>query len=133
MFSLMLRLPSSPNSIKHLEVFVRDLADRYPIGPDKYPNLLISLTEAVNNAICHGNKYDEKKYVNIALEEKTKGLAIRVSDEGPGFNPVEVPDPTIKENIAKLGGRGVFLIRQLSDNVHFLNEGRTIEMHFDFQ
>jgi serine/threonine-protein kinase RsbW len=129
----MLRLPSSPNSIKHIEVFAQDLADRYPIGPEKYPNLLISLTEAVNNAICHGNKYDEKKYVNIALREKLKGLAIRVSDEGPGFNPVDVPDPTTSENISKLGGRGVFLIRQLSDNVHFLNEGRTIEMHFNWQ
>jgi serine/threonine-protein kinase RsbW len=113
-------------------VFVEDLSARYPIGQDQYANLLISLTEAVNNAICHGNKYDEKKYVDIALQEKAKGVAIRVSDEGPGFNPVDLPDPTTKENITKLGGRGVFLIRQLSDTVNFLNNGRTIEMHFNW-
>lgn len=128
----MLRLPSTPNSIKDIEIFVQDLATRYPLGPEIYPNVLISLTEAVNNAICHGNKYDEKKFVNIAIKEKSRGFAIRVSDEGPGFNPVEVPDPTTKENITKLGGRGVFLIRQLSDNVQFLNKGRTIEMHFNW-
>ena len=132
MFNLMLQLPSSPNAIRRVENFVQELADKYMLSPEVYPNVLISLTEAVNNAICHGNRYDEKKFVNIALMETWSGIAIRVSDEGTGFNPVNIPDPTTKENITKLGGRGVFLIRELADDVNFLNEGRTVEMHFLF-
>ena len=130
MFTIMLTLPSSPSAIKRVELFVQDLANKYPLGEDKYPNVLISLTEAVNNAICHGNQYDEKKLVNIAFKETSKGFAIRVSDEGTGFNPIHIPDPTKNENVSKLGGRGVFLIKALSDKVCYLNDGRTVEMYF---
>lgn len=127
----MLQLPSSPHAIERLELFVQDLASKYPLSAEKYPNVLISLTEAVNNAICHGNQFDQNKYVNIALKDTSGGFAIRVSDEGIGFNPTKVPDPTTKDNISKLGGRGVFLIKELADTVNFLNEGRTVEMYFD--
>jgi serine/threonine-protein kinase RsbW len=127
----MLRIRSSPNSICRIESFVKDVAERYNIGQDKYPNILISLTEAVNNAILHGNGQDENKYVNIHLKKITGGVALRVSDEGNGFNPHAVPDPTLPENLECCGGRGVFLIRQLSDKVLFYNNGSTVEMHFN--
>lgn len=131
MFKHMLQLPSSPLAIERVELFVQDLASKYALSHEKYPNVLISLTEAVNNAICHGNQYDENKFVNIAIMDTAEGFAIRVSDEGIGFNPINVPDPTTKENISKLGGRGVFLIKELADTVNFLNEGRTVEMYFE--
>jgi len=97
----LLTLPSSTKSISKLEEFIQCVAKEHNICEDKFPDILISLTEAVNNAIVHGNKNDENKYVSIILSKTTKGLSFQVSDEGPGFNPKS-----------------------------FLNEGRTVEMHF---
>lgn len=128
----MLRLPSHPQSISKVEPFVKKIAARYSISKDKYPNILISLTEAVNNAITHGNKNDQQKFVNIKLKESKSGLFIRVKDEGCGFNPEGLPDPTAPENLECCGGRGVFLIKELTDKVKYLDNGCTVEMHFKF-
>ena len=126
----MLRIASAPGNIDQVEIFAKNLAERFDIAADKYPNVLISLTEAVNNAIVHGNKGDEEKIVSIYLRETDKGFTIRVCDQGEGFNPHSVPDPTSPENIQLVGGRGVFLIKELTDKVFYLDEGRTIEMFF---
>lgn len=101
------------------------------VRQELYPNILISLTEAVNNAIRHGNNLDETKKVEIRLVKKQPNrLCLQVSDEGCGFNINEVKDPTTNENVFRIGGRGVFLIRELADEVHFLNNGSTVEMAF---
>jgi serine/threonine-protein kinase RsbW len=92
--------------------------------------MLISLTEAVTNAITHGNHYDENKVVQINLQKKSDTIAIRVSDQGRGFDPANVPDPTCEENICKCGGRGVFLMQRLCDQIQYKDNGRTVEMHF---
>lgn len=104
--------------------------EQYRIQPDLHCNILVSLTEAVNNAMIHGNCGDESKNVHIKLKKQRNTLAIQVSDEGRGFDPASIPDPTAPENITECGGRGVFLIQQLSDNVHFRNNGSTVEMLF---
>ncbi len=125
-----LKLPSSTQSICRLEEFIQCVASQYNICQDKFPDILISLTEAVNNAIIHGNQENENKYVHIVLDETSKGLAFTVHDEGPGFNPLNLPDPTSPEQLECCGGRGVFLMNQLADEVRYLNDGRTVEMHF---
>ena len=125
-----LTLPSSTKSINQLEEFIKCIAKEHSICAEKFPDILISLTEAVNNAIIHGNKNDEKKYVNILLNKTSKGISFKVSDEGTGFNPTSIPDPRAEENLGCCGGRGVFLMKELSDEIAFLNEGRTVEMHF---
>lgn len=123
-------LKSDPKKISEVEIFVKKIAASFEINEDIYPNILISVTEAVNNAIIHGNQKDLDKKVTILLKKSETALTIIVSDEGPGFDPESIPDPTLDENIDKLGGRGVFLIYQLSDLVTFQNEGRTVEMKF---
>lgn len=129
--TLVLKLPSEPSSIGAVESFVKDLVSRFDIKQEKYPNILISLTEAVNNAIIHGNNHDHQKYVNIRLNKSDNILSFRVSDEGNGFNHIDLPDPTAPENIECCGGRGVFLIKHLSDRVLFYNNGSTVEMQFN--
>lgn len=126
----MLRLSSEPNSIAKVEQFVTKLVRRYRLNDDQHGNILISLTEAVNNAIIHGNCEDRDKKVSISLREGKNKLAIQVSDEGCGFDYKQVPDPTKEENICKCGGRGVFLMQHLSDQLSFRNGGRTVEMQF---
>lgn len=130
MTALTLKLASHPNSISEVEPFVQRIVTRYRISKEKYPNILISLTEAVNNAISHGNKNDKSKYVNIGLTKVQSKICIKVEDEGCGFNPETVPDPTAPENVGCCGGRGVFLIKELSDDVRYERNGCVVEMFF---
>lgn len=127
----MLKLSSNPRNIALVESFVERIVKQYQLNQDLYGNILITLTEAVNNAIIHGNRKDESKTVQIQLRKRSNCLAIRVTDEGRGFDVREIPDPTAPENLLKVGGRGVFLMQQLSDAVEFHNEGRTVEMQFN--
>lgn len=125
-----LRLKSHPQSVAKIEPFVKELTAVLRIRQEKFPDILISLTEAVNNAITHGNKNDQNKFVNIKVHENNNRLCVSVKDEGCGFNPEVIPDPTAPENLECCGGRGVFLIKELSDKVHYSDNGCTVEMHF---
>jgi len=130
-FTYMLKLSSNPCNIAVIESFVDKLAQQYALQPDTYGNILISLTEAVNNAIIHGNRNDESKTVHVHLKKQQNTLAIVVSDEGAGFDYDNLPDPTCPDNLLKVGGRGVFLMHKLSSQIRFFNNGSTVEMQFN--
>lgn len=123
-------LKSCSQSICQLEDLVTQLSKEYHITTDKYPDILISLTEAVNNAIIHGNLSDEKKMVRIEWRHTGQALSFRVTDEGAGFDPQAVPDPTAQENISCCGGRGVYLMRQLADEVSYCDKGSQVTISF---
>lgn len=123
-----MKLPSHPSCICEVETFVRDLVERLHIDENLYPNILICLTEAVNNAIIHGNRLDEQKEIHVSCHEKEHEIQFIISDEGNGFDPFQLPDPTSKERIETEGGRGVFLMQQLTDEIHFLDQGRTVKL-----
>lgn len=124
--------PSHPDSIVKVESFVEGLRDRYSIKDDVFGNILISITEAANNAIIHGNKCEDDKEVIIDAEynDGSNVLIFRVKDQGDGFDFNNLPDPTSPENLEKISGRGVFLMKQLSDWVIFSDEGSTVELQF---
>ena len=126
----MLKLASDPKNVARVESFVEHLVDKYGISHDVYGNILISLTEAVTNAIIHGNDNDESKTVQVRLKKQKNKLAFLISDEGGGFDFDNLPDPTAPENLLKIGGRGVFLMKQLSDDVVFYDNGSTVEICF---
>lgn len=125
-----IKLVSEPQSVAQVEPFVDELAQRYNLAPDVHGNILISLTEAVTNAILHGNNCDCNKSVSISLRRHRDALSIQVSDEGPGFNPEHIPDPTCPEFLERCGGRGLYLMQNLSDECRFSENGRTVEMRF---
>lgn len=125
-----LKISSTPTSIKKVETYVQSLCSRLNIKDDMHCNILISLTEAVNNAIRHGNNLDSNKFVLVESGLEKKTLSVVISDEGKGFDPEALADPTAEENIYECGGRGVFLIKQLADDVHFLNNGSTVKLAF---
>jgi serine/threonine-protein kinase RsbW len=129
----MLSISSNPNNILEVESYLKKLDFDFSFDSEKYADILISLTEAVNNAIIHGNKGDESKYVHIHVREKGNGISFCVTDEGIGFNPGRVPDPTCAENIECCGGRGVFIMKALSDEIVFDNNGRSVEMYFNLK
>ena len=125
-----IRMTSNPRNVEKVTTFVENLANTFRLAPDTYGNVLISLTEAVNNAIIHGNKRDESKTVEVRTMQRNGSLAITVKDEGKGFDYSNLPDPTCADRICECGGRGVFLMRQLSDNCRFQDNGRIVEMEF---
>lgn len=123
-------LNSDPKNVARVEAFVEKIAKKYGISPNLYGNILISLTEAVTNAITHGNCNDFNKMVAVRLEKQANGLAFIVSDQGQGFDFDNLPDPTAPNNLLRIGGRGVFLMRQLADRITYHDDGRTVEMVF---
>lgn len=126
----MIELNSDVRNIPKVEAFVEDVVEKFEVAPEIYGNILISLTEAVTNAIVHGNDKDMSKKVRVKMEKEAKKLTFKVIDEGGGFDFSMLPDPTAPENLLKIGGRGVFMMKQLSDMVVFSNNGSTVEMVF---
>ena len=91
-------------------------------------NLFIALDEAFVNAVKHGNKFDATKCVRISAEVSSKEARFTVEDEGEGFNIAEIPDPTNTENLFKTSGRGVLIIHNVMDEVHYNERGNRVEM-----
>lgn len=91
----------------------------------------MAVREAVTNAVIHGNRQDEKKTVDVTFKSSPDAVEIIVHDQGPGFNPERVPDPTAAENILKTSGRGIFFMRTFMDEVDWLirpEGGTTVRM-----
>lgn len=125
-----LTLPSEPKSLLSLESWVNSLCDAYSISVEIYGNILISLSEAVNNAISHGNgNIFEKNTLVVSTLEK-KQLVFTITDQGTGFDFSQLPDPTAPENIEKPQGRGIFLMNHLSDGVVFEEPGNKVKITF---
>lgn len=88
----------------------------------------LALDEALNNAISHGNKKDKSKKVTIEYHINEAAVTITISDEGPGFNPVDVPDPTLDEFLERPHGRGIMLMRAYMTDVRFGRDGKSVTL-----
>lgn len=127
-----LDLPSNFDKIPRVEQFIDEACETFQIDEDLYGNILIAVTEAVNNAIQHGNEEDPDRTFTISFEanEELHKLKFRVEDAGEGFDHENVPDPTAPENLEKPYGRGIFLMRNLADEVEFYEGGSVVEISF---
>jgi serine/threonine-protein kinase RsbW len=125
-------IASIPENLAVVEQYIEDVCVENSIAPDIFGNILVTTTEAVNNAILHGNQKDETKQVEVSysLDEELKRISFKVSDQGNGFDYNNLPDPTSPDNILMIGGRGVFLMKQLADFVIFSDNGKTVELEF---
>lgn len=130
MESIKIEIPSLSDNVRIIESFIDNAKDRFALNDDIYGNIMVAVTESVNNAIRHGNKSNKDKNVKISLSLNDKVLKFRIQDQGDGFDYQNLPDPTAPENIAKPGGRGIFLMRHLCDEVKFIDEGRVVELSF---
>ncbi len=133
MNSIKIEIPSLSENIRMIESFIDNAKDKFDLDDDIYGNIMIAVTEAVNNAIKHGNQKDKKKNVILALQLKEGRIVFIVEDQGLGFNYQELPDPTAPENIEKPGGRGIFLMKHLADEVNFEEDGRIVSLVFYMQ
>ncbi len=126
-----IKIPSITENVSVVESFIDNLKDKISLSDNIYGNILISVTEAVNNAIIHGNKEDKAKKVELYLKQNKKSISFVIKDEGPGFDESKIPDPTSPENLDNIKGRGVFLIKNLTDNVKFRKKGSEVELVFN--
>jgi serine/threonine-protein kinase RsbW len=125
-----IRFSSAYESLSQVEKMVEEVCDENHISEDNYGNILVAVTEAVNNAIQHGNKFDPTKEIEVEYEKRNLELVFRITDQGLGFDYTSIPDPTDPQNLEKINGRGVFLMRNLADKVNFLENGRIVELCF---
>ena len=126
-----LNFNSKADNIVIAEKLVDDVCTKHSVNEDYYGNILIAVTEAVNNAINHGNRQNPEKKVHLDFETQDSSLRFMVKDEGDGFDFENLPDPTDPANLEKISGRGVFLMRNLADEVEFSENGTKVEMVFN--
>ena len=114
-----LRLPSRIEAVNQAAAAVADYMNRLGIGEDIAFGVDMAVREAVTNAVVHGNKLDDTKEVELTLRNTPEVFEISVHDQGSGFNPNDIPDPTTDENILKTSGRGIFFMRNFMDEVNW--------------
>ena len=130
MDNIRIQIPSISENIRIIESFIDNAKEKFNLDDDIYGNIMIAVTESVNNAIIHGNKGDRNKNVTISLSLNDNVIKFMVEDQGMGFDYHNLPDSTSPENLDKPSGRGIFLMKHLSDEVSFLNNGRIVELSF---
>ncbi len=127
-------IPSNQKLLTEVDEMVEGIVKRLPFSEDARDDIAIAISEGVNNAIIHGNKFDQQKTVTVLFHANDNSLTITIIDQGDGFKEEDVPDPTNPENMLALSGRGLFIIRHLMDKVDVSSDstGTTITMMKNF-
>lgn len=126
-----LSIPSELSSVSIVESMIDRVCGSLGVHEDAYGNILIAVTEAVNNAVIHGNCFQSGLDVDVEVLNVDDRLCFTVKDHGKGFDFTNLPDPTSPENIEKENGRGIFLIRNLADDLIFDDGGRVVNIYFN--
>ena len=125
-----LQITSDVQNLRLVEKLIDELQFELDLSDESFGNVLVATMEATNNAIVHGNKSDPSKLVSLHIEKEEDELVVKLTDQGEGFDPKAIPDPTAPENIEKINGRGIFLMERLSDEINFSDQGRIVELKF---
>jgi len=110
---------SDPELLPEIEEFFQNIADELNLDETKHNNLTLSAAEAVSNSMVHGNKLDKNKTVKINVEITDNKIEVKFTDQGEGFNPKKVPDPTAPENILKDSGRGIHIMKSFLSDLRY--------------
>ncbi len=114
-----IEIESDPNNLITVEEFVNYFSIELHLSNEKIAGLLLAVTEAVTNAIIHANKCDKDKTVTVTAIKENNQLKVIVKDQGTGFDPDSVPDPTEPENLLKDSGRGLYLMKIYMDDLKY--------------
>lgn len=123
-------LESNLDSISKVEQIVDDVCQKLTLNEESYGNVLIAVSEAVTNAIVHGNGVGSTLHVDLSVSDGSEDFVFQVKDAGRGFDTTALPDPTNPDNLLNENGRGIFLMQNLADKVEFDDYGRTVNMYF---
>jgi anti-sigma regulatory factor (Ser/Thr protein kinase) len=126
---LVLELPNDLKAIENaVEYVVRECESCSEDHRRLRLNFRVALTEALSNAMLYGNHRDPGKRVRLEIRMQSCSIVARITDEGNGFDPAVLPDPTTPVNVRKTGGRGVFLMRKLLDEVRYNKRGNSVTL-----
>jgi serine/threonine-protein kinase RsbW len=125
------RLTSDFDSLEQVDQMVDELTKAANLSEEAHGALLLSLSEAVTNAIMHGNKQDSSKWVYVRAVKNGHDLEVTIEDEGDGFNPDMLPSPVESDNLLRQGGRGVYLMKMYCKDVRFSKGGRALTLVLD--
>jgi serine/threonine-protein kinase RsbW len=106
-------------SVAEVEAAADKMATEAGLDEDERFHVTMAVHEAAINAVLHGNDYNPSLHIDVSMENTGKELIFIIADQGHGFNPDHLPDPSAPENLLRGTGRGIFLIRSLMDEVHF--------------
>jgi serine/threonine-protein kinase RsbW len=120
-------ISSDPKNLELVENFVSEILDFMNLGLELRSKVLVCLNEAVFNSIAHGNRFERDKKVIIQSYVCSRFLYFRIIDEGSGFDFSNLPDPTSEENKYKEEGRGIYIIRKISDGIIYKDKGNIVE------
>ncbi len=123
-----LLIPSDLAEARRIQSLIEDALRRWGYSEHDIFAIKLALEEALVNAIKHGNQMDPDKKVHIRYAINDRQVEIYVKDEGCGFNPDEVPDPTDPDNIERPCGRGLLLIRGFMTQVEYYPPGNSVRM-----
>src|SRR5438132_13205328 len=127
-YSCDVAIPSDSSEARRIqEEIERQLKDCHFTEHEIF-SIKLALEEALVNAIKHGNQLDHNKKVHVAYNIKPERFDVSITDEGPGFDPNEVPDPTAVENLERPCGRGLMLMRYYMTEVQFSVTGNSVSM-----
>jgi len=115
-------IPSSQEYLNDVDVFIEGILRGYGADESVIADIAISVSELVNNAICHGNKSSGEKTVKVRIVRNGKEINITITDQGHGFDPDTIEDPLADENLLKEAGRGIFIVRSLMDRVQIAED-----------
>ncbi len=122
--------PSKIENINHVESLINDFFVGKKVDNNIVDSVLLVVNEALVNAIIHGNKSNPDKIVSLCFQASAEKIVFSISDEGTGFDFVNLKDPTAPENIETPIGRGIYLMIKLADKIEFSNSGSTVKIEF---
>lgn len=124
-------IKSETSELRNVEDFLHTTFEECKISKENFNRIYLCISEAVINSIEHGNKGDKNKNVSIELYCKKNKINVFIKDEGEGFDISKIQDPTCKENIRKESGRGIHIIKSLSDKLEYNNHEKSIQFRFE--
>lgn len=125
-----LTISSKLRNIDHVREFVREIFKESNLNMNSFNRIFLGISEAVNNAIMHGNKMNPEKNVFIKMNLQGNTMNVEVEDEGNGFNDLHLFDPTNGENIKREHGRGIYILSKIADELAFKDNGRKVFIQF---
>jgi serine/threonine-protein kinase RsbW len=128
--NLSITLNTDFDELEQFDAFVTELSGKAGLTDDQFEALQLTASEAVTNAMKHGNGMDPEKAVLVEVEVENDELRFSVEDQGDGFDPGSLPDPLDPANLLKPSGRGVFLMKTYCDDVIHSKGGRRVTLVF---
>ena len=124
-------IKSDVAELKKVEDFLIGIFNEYRLEKKYFNKIYLCISEAGINSIKHGNKNDANKQVSIIVDCSKREMDIQIEDEGEGFDISKVENPIMKENINKESGRGIFIIKNLSDKIEYNEKGNRVQLKIE--